>query len=87
VYGNGGNKERYKDLQKSSYCDAQCSWYLRMEYNLSFELVSSLCACFTRDAQYQRTDKIAIQKENDFWQPPSEPLRIDQCEAGFIKCN
>ena len=25
------------------------------------------------DAQYQRTNNIAIQKEHYFWQPPSEP--------------
>jgi len=28
--------------------------------------------------QYQRTDNIAIQKEHDFWQPPSErPYPLD----------
>jgi hypothetical protein len=58
-----------------------------MEYDLSFELVSLLCACFTRDAPYQCTDSIAIQKENYFGQPPSEPLIVDQGEAKFIKWN
>jgi hypothetical protein len=47
-----------------------------MVRNLSFELVSLLCSCIACDAQYQRTNNIAIQKEHYFWQAPSEPLRI-----------
>jgi hypothetical protein len=44
--------------------------------HLSFKLISLLYACIACDAQYQRTDNIAIQKEHYFWQLPSEPLRI-----------
>ena len=47
-----------------------------MECHLSFEPVSLLCICIAHDAQYQRTDNIAIQKEHYFWQAPSKPLRI-----------
>ena len=55
-----------------------------MERNLSFELVSLLCGHIAHDAQYQRTDNIAIQKEHYFWQPPLEPLRIDQGETDSL---
>jgi len=58
-----------------------------MERNLSCEFVSLLCVCNAHDAQYQWTDNIAIQEEHYLWQPPSEPLRIDQGETGSIKCN
>jgi hypothetical protein len=47
-----------------------------MECHLSFKLVSLLCICFVRDAQYQRTDNIAIQKKHYFRQPPSEPWEL-----------
>ena len=30
-------------------------------------------ASIAQDVQYQRSDHVAIDDENDFWKPPSEP--------------
>ena len=62
--------------------------YLRIVINLLFTLVILTCARkrSAHDEQKQQSEDIVIHYENDFWQPPLEPVKSDQVIAEYIKC-
>ena len=71
-YRDGEKETRYHDLQV--VLKTYTMWNLPMQFSLLFDHVMKYGrASVAYDAQNQRIENVAIEDEQNFWQPPPEP--------------